>query len=63
MRIDVRRDAGQARFWNSWEWASLACTMSRVDALKRGLHVVSVRMLAGTGVMTVVSLGDTTKVR
>ena len=48
-------------FGNSWEWTSLAWTTSRVEALKRGLQVVSVRTSAKTFLITSVSLGDTTK--
>ena len=36
---------GRPEFGKSWEWASLAWTTRRVEALKRGLQVVRVRMV------------------
>ena len=46
---------------NRREWANVACTTRRVDALKRGLHVVRVSVLPVESANTAVSLGDTTK--
>ena len=60
LRVHGRRRRSLAEVGKSWEWASLAWTTSRVDALKRGLQVVSVRRSAKTFLMTSVSLGDTT---
>ena len=56
-----RRATGRPELGKSWEWASLAWTISRVDALKRGLQVVRVRTSAKTFLITSVSLGDTTQ--
>ena len=52
---------GRPELGKSWEWTSLPWTTRRVEALKRGLQVVSVRTLAKTFLITSVSLGDTTK--
>ena len=52
---------GRPEFGKSWEWASVAWTTRRVEALKRGLQVVRVSWLPRTLSTTAVSLGETTK--
>ncbi len=47
-------------FGKSWECASCAVTTRRVEALKRGLQVVSVSRFVKALSSTAVSFGDTT---
>src|SRR6185437_16946291 len=56
------RPTGRPEFGKSCECASLPCTISLVDALKRGLQVVRVMRSAKAFLITDVSLGDTTQV-